>query len=86
MSDKVEKLVEVKGIKGSKGGILLTNKEWDTALSEKDKYDLFIVSNIDESPTVTIITNPGDKFSPKKHIQTVIQVNWTLSNNELEKA
>ncbi|MFA0117058.1 DUF3883 domain-containing protein [Vibrio breoganii] len=81
-----EKYVEVKGMKSSTGGILLTSKEWDIAIEEGNKFDLFIVSNINELPYVKIISNPAKSLNPKKQTQTVIQVNWSLSNKQINEA
>lgn len=86
ISDNAKKLIEVKGMKNLTGGILLTSKEWETAKEYQENFDLFIVSNINETPSVQIITNPAAKLEPKETIQTVIQVNYTVSNKQLEQA
>ena len=75
-----EAFVEVKGLKGDQGGILLTDKEWDVANENGDKFFLVLVRSVDsDSPTIEIFRNPASLFSPKQQVTTVIQVTWTIS-------
>lgn len=76
-------LVEVKGISANKGGVLFTNKEWEVALSEKERFFLCVVSNLDSSPAIQFINNPAEKLNPQKNIQTTIQINWNISQKQL---
>lgn len=85
-NDNSEKYIEVKGIKSENGGILLTSKEWDVAIEETNKFDLFIVSNINENPVIKTISDPAKNLIPKKQVQTVIQVNWTISSKQINEA
>jgi len=84
--DNLEKYIEVKGMKNTTGGILLTSKEWEVAIEQTNNFDLFIVSDINESRSVKIITNPAKNLIPKKQVQTVIQVNWTLTSKQINEA
>jgi hypothetical protein len=77
--------IEVKGISEVEGGILLTGKEWETAGKMKKDYYLVFVSNIYKNPTITVINNPYEKISPKRNLQTVIQLNWTVSSEEIRE-
>ena len=86
VSSSSKRYIEVKGLKDLKGGVLLTSKEWDVASNEESLYDLFIVCNLDIDPKVKIISNPASKLKPSKNIQTVIQVNWSLSSKQIEEA
>jgi hypothetical protein len=78
--------VEVKGLLDISGGVLFTNKEWLTASEKNESYFLCIVSNIGEVPGIRFIQNPTAKINPKRNISTVIQINWSISENELIKA
>lgn len=75
--------VEVKGISDFSGGVLFTNKEWLTAKSEGDSYFLCIVSNLSEEAKISFIKNPFEKLSAKKNIYTSIQINWSVTANQL---
>jgi len=76
---------EVKGVTREEGGLLITNKEWETASHMMDSYFLILVSNVNEEPSINIISNPIECLSPKRSIQTVIQVSWTVSQKEIQK-
>jgi hypothetical protein len=85
-ADNQVSYVEVKGIAEDCGGVLFTNKEWDTAQNEGDRYYLCVVRNINEGePTIQYIKNPAQVLSPSKHIQTIIQVSYSVTNKELVK-
>ncbi|MBP7508062.1 MAG: DUF3883 domain-containing protein [Prolixibacteraceae bacterium] len=83
-SSKGQFFVEVKGLSDFSGGILFTNKEWSVAKNEKVKYFLCVVSNLGSTPEIYFIQNPAGKLNPKKSIYTSIQIQWTLSANELK--
>ncbi|QBJ84961.1 DUF3883 domain-containing protein [Chryseobacterium gleum] len=85
VSEKQIHAIEVKGFLEDEGGILITGKEWETAGIMKADYYLVLVSNIDNDPVITVINNPYEKLSPKRNLQTVIQVNWTVSSNEIRQ-
>lgn len=75
--------IEVKGLATEKGGILFTNKEWQKANDAGDDYFVCLVKNIDKNPEIKYIKNPAEKFNPEKSVHTVIQVNWCVSEKEL---
>lgn len=75
--------VEVKGLAEFIGGVLFTDKEWITAKTEKEKYYLCLVSNLNEQPEIIFIQNPAEKIKPKKNIYTSIQVSWSVTRNQL---
>lgn len=85
VSDKQVYGVEVKGVLEDEGGILITGKEWETSGRMKTDYFLILVSNIDSDPVIRVINNPYEKLSPKRNLQTVIQVNWTVSPKEIRQ-
>ncbi len=75
--------VEVKGLAEFIGGVLFTDKEWVTAKTEKEKYYLCLVSNLNEQPEIIFVRNPAEKIKPKKNIYTSIQVSWSVTHNQL---
>ncbi|MGJ1404480.1 protein NO VEIN domain-containing protein [Sphingobacterium siyangense] len=85
VSDKQVYAIEVKGFLEDEGGILITGKEWETAGRMKTDYYLVLVSNIDKDPVITVINNPYEKLYPKRNLQTVIQVNWTVSSKQIRQ-
>jgi hypothetical protein len=77
--------IEVKGLSNNAGGILFTDKEWKVATKEKDHYYLCIVSNVSKSPEIVFIQNPSQKLTPKKNIYTALQVNYSVTQNQLSE-
>lgn len=76
-----EAFIEVKGLKGHQGGVLLTDKEWDVANERGDRFFLVLVRSVDSDfPTIEIFRNPASLFLPKQQVTTVIQVTWTVSS------
>jgi hypothetical protein len=76
--------VEVKGLKGEIGGVLLTDKEWSTANNAGDKYFLVLIRNVDSSsPQVEVFRNPAANLQPEQCVTTVIQVSWRIKDGDL---
>jgi hypothetical protein len=82
-SENKEIFIEVKGLAEITGGILLTDKEWNTAQKHGEDYILCLVKNISVTPEISFITNPGSKLNPNKNIYTVVQINWSVGHKEL---
>lgn len=76
--------IEVKGLASNIGGLLFTNKEWETAKQKRTKYTVCLVSNINDSPEISFINDPFSKLNPRKNIIQTVQVQWSVSNNELK--
>ncbi|MBX2938591.1 MAG: DUF3883 domain-containing protein [Ferruginibacter sp.] len=76
--------IEVKGLASNIGGLLFTNKEWETAKQQRTKYTVCLVSNINDSPEISFINDPFSKLNPKKNIIQTVQVQWSVSNIELQ--
>lgn len=83
-SESGQHFIEVKGLANNIGGLLFTNKEWETAKQERTKYTVCLVSNINDSPEISFINDPVSKFNPRKNIIQTVQVQWSVSNNELQ--
>lgn len=84
-SNNTQHFIEVKGLASNIGGILFTNKEWEKAKLEREKYTVCLVSNINESPEISFINDPFSKLNPRKSIIRTVEVQWSVSNNELLK-
>ena len=83
-SESNQHFIEVKGLASNIGGLLFTNKEWETAKQKRSKYTVCLVSNINNSPEISFINDPFSKLNPKKNIIQTVQVQWSVSNNELQ--
>lgn len=83
-SESGQHFIEVKGLAIKIGGLLFTNKEWETAKKEKANYTVCVVSNINDSPEINFINDPFSKLNPRRNIIQNIQVQWSVSNNELQ--
>src|SRR5690554_3028655 len=57
-AETTQHFIEVKGLVGNTGGILFTNKEWETAKQKRENYTICVVSNINESPEISFINDP----------------------------
>ncbi len=66
------------------GGILFTNKEWETARKKGDNYYVAIVSNIENKPQIRLIKNPAEQINPTRNVFSIIQVNWSVSEKSLK--
>lgn len=84
-SESDQHFIEVKGLASNIGGLLFTNKEWETAKQERTKFTVCLVSNIDDNPEISFINDPFSKLNPRKNIIQTVQVQWAVSNNELKE-
>jgi hypothetical protein len=84
-SNSLETYVEVKGLADISGGILFTDKEWKVATEKGESFFLCVVKNVGDKPEISFIQNPAAIITPKKNIYTTIQINWSVSENELKK-
>lgn len=84
-TNETEIKIEVKGLSGQSGGILFTNREWNTALKYQDKYILAVVRDVDTVPELMLLNNPATNLTANKYIYTSVQVNWIVKENELLK-
>jgi hypothetical protein len=72
--------VEVKGLKDRTGSVMMTPKEYETALAMRDRFFLFIVRNFRETPAHEIFRDPlssGLRFNKIERV--TIQVSWLAS-------
>lgn len=77
-----EQLVEVKGIAGQEGGILLTDKEWQTAKKHRS-YNLAVFLDLQQKPQLRIYKNPAKDITPLRSVRLTVQVSWQISPKQL---
>lgn len=80
--DDAAQLVEVKGVGDQKGGVLFTDKEWQTALNNAN-YALALFVNIRETPELCVIRNPSVLLSPRRMVTLSVQVGWQVPATQL---
>jgi len=61
-------LAEVKGVRETKGTIRLTKNEYNMANEYQDRYILTIISNLNDTPKITLVSNPLHKLEFSKNI------------------
>ncbi len=72
--------VEVKGLEGTAGSIVLTDKEHSVAAILKSRFVLFVVKNFRESPFHELHQDPlGGRLTFTRVERRVVQVNWTTN-------
>lgn len=83
ISDKhLSHFVEVKGVAEVDGGLLMTDKEWQTALSNPN-YAIALFVNIRESPELHVIRNPAAVLVPKRLVNLTVSVTWQVSKGQI---
>ena len=71
--------IEVKGLKGQQGGILLTDKEWTTACELGQRYFIVLVRSVElAAPQIEVFQNPAASLSCRQNVTTVLKVSWTV--------
>jgi Domain of unknown function (DUF3883) len=69
-------LVEVKGVKEKKGNLRFTEKEVLKAKEYEKNYFLVVVSNLIESPKMSIFENPLSTFELQREEKPKIEINY----------
>ncbi len=75
-------LVEVKGLSNEEGGMLLTDKEWQTALVNSD-YAIVLFANLQADPKLQVIRNPALLLNPRRTVNLAVTVAWQVSAAQL---
>ena len=74
--DEEERFIKVKGMK-EEGKIIFTDNEWETAKKLGDKYWIYVITNIKDSPKIHQIQNPASKLKPEEQIEIKYIIgNW----------
>ena len=76
-------LAEVKGVRGRRGGVRLTDNEHRKAKKFKSRFGLVVVSNLDDAPKITAVFDPVAKLTmtmretvSRQREHHVAAVNW----------
>jgi hypothetical protein len=75
---------EIKGLSTVSGGILLTDKEWQTAQKLRGNYHLVIISGIPDNPVARVISDPCQHLKPERHVRKAFSISWTVPSNQLK--
>jgi hypothetical protein len=75
--------IEVKGSANDQKGILLTDKEWESAKKIGVNYYLVLIYLINKKPTFLLLNNPANILSPQLSIQRTITMNWNVSHIQM---
>jgi hypothetical protein len=73
-------LAEIKGVKLERGGIRMTKNEYDKARCFKENYFLVVVSNLVETPKMTLISDPLSKLELTEKKSSTVQLNFHTPN------
>ena len=77
--DGVPAYIEVKGLKDSRGGVLMTDKEWSTCNELGEHYFIVLVRSVESMrPPIEVYRNPAVILPARQNVATVIQVSWTI--------
>ncbi len=71
-------LAEIKGVREKKGGVRMTNKEYEKAREFKADYGLVIVSNLADIPKMTPVFNPLAELSVEKCLLTKRDIEYHI--------
>lgn len=74
-------LAEVKGVRSSKGAIRLTTNEYNKAYEYKDRYILSVISNLNDTPKITLVVDPLQELELNKMI--INQEQTTYNTNSI---
>lgn len=80
----VQQLIEVKGIADRTGGVLFTDKEWQTARENAGNYNLALFVDLSGTPELRVFNNPSVQFAPRRTVNLTVHVGWQLSATQLE--
>ena len=77
--DSIFLLAEIKGVRSNYGNIRLTEKEFVCASDYGDDYCLVVVSNLDDIPRMTPITNPAENLELERRAHAFEQISYHTS-------
>jgi hypothetical protein len=77
VSTKPEWAIEVKGLRGLKGDVLFTDREWREAKLRAAHYHAVFIGNLAaESPVARLVRNPYASLAPICTYQTTLAATW----------
>ena len=68
--------IEVKGMKGRRGEVLFTDREWGEAESRGDHYWLVVVGRLDTTPHPLVVQNPYSKLQASCEARPSLTLSW----------
>ena len=72
--------VEVKGVKTKSGSLIMTDKEHSVANLLNNRYFLFVVKNLKETPTHECFQNPlNSDLTFVKYETNIKQISWSTN-------
>ncbi|MBY0230494.1 MAG: DUF3883 domain-containing protein [Gemmataceae bacterium] len=71
--------IEVKGMKGSAGSVLFTDREWREAAARRGDYLLVVVGDLDEEPRARVIRDPFGTLEAESSVRVSVATVWTAS-------
>lgn len=77
-----ERFIEVKGVADREGGVLFTDKEWQTA-QDNVEYYLALFVDLRETPKLRVFNNPSLLFSPRRTVNLSVRVGWQVSATQM---
>ena len=77
-----EQFVEVKGVADREGGVLFTDKEWQTA-QDNIEYNLVLFVNLRETPELRVFSNPSLLLAPRRTVNLSVRISWQVSAKQL---
>jgi len=76
------RFVEVKGVADREGGVLFTDKEWQTAHGNAE-YNLALFVNLRETPELRVFSNPSLLLTPRRTVSLSVRIGWQVSAQQL---
>lgn len=76
------RFVEVKGVADREGGVLFTDKEWQTA-HDSAEYNLVLFVNLRETPELRVFCNPFLLLTPRRIVNLSVRIEWQVSAKQL---
>ncbi|HEY8751868.1 MAG TPA: DUF3883 domain-containing protein [Tepidisphaeraceae bacterium] len=76
VKDRPNVVIEVKGLKHKRGGILFTDREWSEALLRRIDYWLVLVGNLETKPVARVMRNPTAELTATCRYHTTITATW----------
>jgi hypothetical protein len=71
-----ERAVEVKGLKGMRGDILFTDREWAEALQRRAEYWVVVVGNLAAIPRWRVVADPKANLNAACVYQRSVSATW----------
>ena len=78
-----ELFIEIKGCLDNLGSIRLTNREWELAREQREKYILVIVYQIDDEPKMKKFVDPYNTFNDVIKEQTVLVKSLHIKGSDI---